>query len=694
MSTLLARHFIACALMPAALADAPQPLTNSIDMKLVRIEPGTFLMGQDGPATDCKMNKHPAEFDRADWDEKPAHKVTITQPFHIGAREVTLGQFRQFKPEHRVHGGDDEATTGVSWNVATEFCAWLSKKEGKAYRLPTEAEWEYACRAGTTTLFNTGDTLPAGSQRWFGDAGRRQLYFGTGTMPPEYQVIEGPPSLRVAQNAPNAWGLFDMHGNVAEWCADWYGPYEAGAQTDPPGRSDGDFRVFRGGAHSNFTRLVRSANRGAWIPESASNSIGFRVVLGETPKGAFLPPPAPPLNAQNVSQVPAKIELPRADVPFFSGPKPFVKIPPASSGPLFSWHNHSPAITECPNGDLLAVWYSCVDEGGSELCNAASRLRLGATEWEPASPFWDGADVNDHAPKLWWDGDRTIWHFARGLTENIVRTSTDNGATWSKARSIFPHGELSNQLLRTRAGHLLITHDSRTTGLVSSHDGGKTWSAIELAKRDSAADIRPGGTGHRPPGIHAPIVELADGSIMAISRQDLPEDQARFHLKTPMSISRDEGKTWTFSESEFPAISSTQRAAMIRLREGTGPGSSNGPLLLCSYTDQARDWKARKGMTFKAAGGSEFTGFGLFAALSFDDGKTWPVRRLITPGGPARELPSIDRGISTFSDTMSEHSGYLAVTQTRDGRVQLISSKNHYVFNLAWLKQLPPAPEK
>ena len=117
-----------------------------------------------------------------------------------------------------------------------------------------------------------------------------------------------------------------------------------------------------------------------------------------------------------------------------------------------------------------------------------------------------------------------------------------------------------------------------------------------------------------------------------------------------------------------------------------------GPLLLCSFTDQRRDWNKRKGMTFKAANGSEFTGYGLFAALSFDDGKTWPQRRLVTTGGPARTLPSIDRSEFTMSDTMAEACGYLAALQSRDGNIQLISSKQHYVFNLAWLKIFPPPP--
>jgi hypothetical protein len=176
------------------------------------------------------------------------------------------------------------------------------------------------------------------------------------------------------------------------------------------------------------------------------------------------------LNAQHVSQ-----RVAPADAPFFAGPKVFVKLPPDSSGPLFSWHNHSPAITECPNGDPLATWFSCVDEGGTELNYLASRLRFGSTEWEPASPFWNGPDINDHAPKLWWDGGKTIFHFSRGFAENIVRTSTDNGATWSKARVLLPHDEFGNQVLRTREGFLLIPFDHDRTSFLISRDAGQSW---------------------------------------------------------------------------------------------------------------------------------------------------------------------------------------------------------------------------
>ena len=679
------RHLLALALFIGVSSYGGADEVNSLGMKLVRIEPGTFLMGQDGPAADYRMTKHPAKCDDADWDERPAHRVTLSAAFQLGATEVTLGQYRQFKPAYRGdRGAADEAVTGVSWDDAMQFCVWLSAKEGRTYRLPTEAEWEYACRAGTTTPFNTGATLPAGFQKWFGDAGYRERYFKDGKLPPDYRLLTGAPVVRVAQTPANAWGLFDMHGNVAEWCLDWYGPYEAGDQTDPLGRSDGDFRVIRGGSHSEFTRLLRSANRSAWLPQTTDDKTGFRVVQGALPKGALLPPAPPPLNAQQVEQSVAQITVAPAGLPLFSGPKPFVKIPANSAGPLFSWHNHSPAIAECPNGDLLAVWYSCVDEGGSELCNVASRLRRGATEWEPASPFWDGPDVNDHAPKLWWDGERTLLHLARGRNENILRTSTDNGATWSKAQTLLPHGEFGNQMIRTREGFLVITHDSRQVSLVISRDGGRTWTYNDVEHRES--DFRDGGKGFRYPGIHAPIVQLADGRLMVVSRNDQPEDQAQFNGKSPFSFTSDFGKTWTYAASEFPAISSVQRQVLMRLKEG--------PLLLCSFTDQRRDWNKRKGMAFKAADGSEFIGYGLFAALSFDEGRTWPVRKLLTPGGPEQTLPSIDRGEFTLSATMAESGGYLAAIQTRDGNVQLISSKNHYVFNLAWLKTLPAAPRK
>jgi len=661
----------------SATGKEPREFTNSLGMKMIRIESGSFLMGQDGPPADYQTVKHAERCDQADWDERPAHRVTITKSLHFGMTEVTNAQYRQFKPKANPKGGDDEAAINVSWNDAVEFFAWLSKKEGKSYRLPTEAEWEYACRSGTTTLFHTGDRLPDGFQKWkFNEKLIKRFFPKTGKFPSDYRDWPAEAPLRVAQTPANAWGLFDMHGNVEEWCQDWYGPYEADAQTDPVGRVDGDFRITRGGSHTDFTRMLRSANRSGRPPETMSDRIGFRVVMGETPKTPARPLPPPPLNARDVVQSqPSKVE--RINSPFFSGPNPFVKVPPDQAGPMFSGHNHSPSIAECPNGDLLAVWFSCGDEGGAELAVSASRLRRGASQWEEASPFWDGPDINDHAPKLWFDGDRTLFFFAKGMAGDIVRTSTDSGATWSKARVIQPEAEIGNTPIRTHDGALMMPLDG--VGVLNvSRDGGQTWN---FTPSHGKPDFRAGGSGTRLPGIHNAIAQLKDGRLMAFGRYDLPAEQEKFNFRTPLSYSSDGGKTWTYEAGEFPAIGSVQRAVLLRLHEG--------PLLFCSFTDEQRYWPKHKGMMFKAADGSEFSGYGLFAAVSFDEGKTWPVRKLVTPGGAERMVPGVDKREFALSDTLAEAAAYLSVCQTRDDLIQLVSSKNHYVFNLAWLKKLP-----
>ena len=698
--------FLSALLLASAALPAAEPITNSIGMKLVRIEPGTFTMGQDGPPLEDylrqkRFGEMHKDIDRIDFDEKPAHRVIITQPFHIGVTEVIVAQFRQFDPQFKKNDpkskpADDDAVTGVTWDKAVAFCEWLSKKEGKMYRLPTEAEWEFACRAGTKTLFHTGDTLPEGHQKWFGEENLRGVYFPPGPMPREYdwrnvgkpaaslkqgQIIGlthpveeskagGAGSFRVAQKTPNAWGLHDMHGNLAEWCSDWYGPYESGVQTDPLGRADGDCRVFRGGFHSSMIRFLRSANRGSWVTNSASERIGFRVVQGELPKGKTFPVAAPPLNAQNVSQTVPTITPQPADAPFFEGPKPYVRIPDDAFGPVFISQNHSPAITECPNGDLLAVWFSTMGETDLTTANAASRLRLGAKEWEAASPFWDAMDVNDHAPKIWWDGDNTIFHIVEGRQHGdiLIRRSTDNGATWSKAEVMRAHGESASNPIRTKEGVIAIPFDF--SGLSISRDNGKTWSETGRDRRGSDK-IQPGLAGPFIAGIHSPIVELADGRLMAFGRLSAEEPaQKRFDLKMPVSYSSDLGETWSYAASEFPVVSNTQRPAMLRLKEG--------PIVLCSFTDQARTPKnERIGLTFKSVGG-DYIGIGLYAAVSYDEGKTWPDRRLIAPEGR----------------TTADINGYLAITQTRDGRIQLITSQNHYVFNLDWIKALPAAPKK
>jgi len=716
--------FLKAALLftPLCVLCSAEPVTNSIGIRLVPIEAGTFTMGQDGPPLEDYMGQKRLgemykDFDRIDFDEKPAHKVTITQAFLMGVTEVTVAQYRQFDPgfktgDAKSKPADDDAAGGISWLKAVEFCEWLSKKEGKTYRLPTEAEWEYACRAGTTTLFHTGDTLPDGHQKWFGDANFRIAYFPPGPMPREYdwrkagqKAVDGlkygeliggswtpenarhdaAGSLRVALKTPNAWGLHDMQGNLAEWCSDWYGPYESGEQTDPLGRVDGDFRVFRGGHHTQLIRFLRSANRGSRVPYDAHDRMGFRVVQSALPKGTLLAKAQPPLNAQNVKQSVPSIQPQRPDVPFFQGPKLLVHVADAAAGPVYSSENHCMTITECPNGDLLAAWVSTPAETDLTCSHAASRLRFGAKEWEPASPFYDAADVLDGAPQLWWDGDKTLYHlddvyYTSGCQS--LRHSTDNGATWSKPEFFRTAGDYANQLLRTRDGVLAIPYD--LFEVMVSEDGGKSWQQHGRRMRGNE-DVRPGNSGSFIAGYHPSIVELAYGGWMAFSRLDGVPEQARFENRMPVSYSSDRGKTWQWGMSEFPVVSSAQKHVLMRLKEG--------PLLLCSFTDQWRNWKDRKGLVFKAHNG-DYTGYGLFAAVSYDDGKTWPDRRLLTPGGPERTWITKERTSFFISDTLAEPVSYLTATQSRAGNIQLLTSRNHYVFNLAWVKDPAPAPKK
>ncbi|MHC4499298.1 MAG: formylglycine-generating enzyme family protein, partial [Planctomycetota bacterium] len=447
-----------CGSVLAAESD-PDKLTNSLGMEMVRIEPGSFVMGNDETVPDelTKELSYPKREELAalypqgdadmfhitvdhvrngDFDEKPAHKVNISKAFYLGSCEVTNAQYEQYDPSHRALRGkngfskkDDAAVVFVSWHEAKAFCDWLSEKEGRPYRLPTETEWEYACRAGTSTQFWTGEQLPAA----FHKNVRRTVFSEPNDKVP----------LTVGQTPASPWGLYDMHGNVEEWCYDWYGPYGSGEQTDPVGLVESDFKVARGGSHGTNLYHLRSANRMGTLPENKHWLIGFRVALGELPQTKPLARPAPQAYQQNVKQkVPRGLSKKRSK-PYFNGPRRYVKIPKGAHGPLYWHHNHDAGIVECPNGDLLAIWYTCVEERGRELAVAASRFRYGAKEWEPASPFWDAPDRNDHCPALWFDGKDTIYHF-NGLCVTgkweplaiILRTSKDNGATWSKARLI------------------------------------------------------------------------------------------------------------------------------------------------------------------------------------------------------------------------------------------------------------------
>jgi len=272
--------------------------TNSIGMKMRVIPPGEFLMGSSEEEIqklleEAKVKKLDDLYAERIPPEGPQHKITLTQPFGLAIHEVTRGQFRQFveatgyktdaekdgkggsgyKDGQRVQDPeflwntnlgfeseqtDEDPVVNVSWNDSVAFCGWLSEKEGVVYHLPTEAEWEFACRAGNQGRFSFGDDeTQLLDYAWYGEKGGRN-------------------TKSVGTKAENDLGLFDLHGNVWEWCGDGYGPYNATHAIDPVGSKDADRRVLRGGSFNALPSIVRSAVRNSSRPDLRNFGSGFR----------------------------------------------------------------------------------------------------------------------------------------------------------------------------------------------------------------------------------------------------------------------------------------------------------------------------------------------------------------------------------------------------------------------------------
>ena len=653
---------------------AENTLVNSVGMRFARIEAGTFYMGNDRPLPDALVRLPHRRCGQ--FDERPAHHVSISKPFHLGVCQVTNAQYERFDPSHRVLRGklgfsklDDEAVVFVSWHDAVAFCEWLSAKERENCRLPTEAEWEYACRAGTTSPYHTGDDLP---EEYCLNPGVTS-YPAPGRSRGDEDIVP----LVTGCTPANAWGLHGMHGNVEEWCSDWYGPYDVQGpyadyqSVDPVGYPDGDFRVARGGSHSTEPYYLRSSSRAGTLPDERNWLIGFRVAVGEHSETPPVMGRVMELHERNVrSDAPPNIETgPDHAESFFSGPRPFVTIPGGSEGPLFSRHNHVPDIAACSNGDLLAIWYTCVEESGREVSCAASRLRWGTKEWEPASLFWDAPSRNDVACALWTDEAGTMFHFSGlsfaatyGCPAIVMRTSTDSGATWSKARFILREHRVRQSLnpavFRMSDGTIVLPCDAGT-----KQDGG---CALWLSSDDGESWHDAGGTIR---GIHAGVVERADGSLLAFGRGNDMDGMM------PTSVSGDSGKTWEYSASCFQPIHRCQRLVLMRLREG--------PIMFVSF--------ANKPLTITDISGAERQIEGMYSAVSCDDGETWTNYRPVSDDGPERRIESFDGFAALFGISRSEPVGYLAACQARNGLIHLVSSRNHYTFNYTWLVTPPPA---
>jgi len=231
-------------------------IVNTLGMRMVAVQPGTFAMGSP-------MNEAGRQ------DDEFRHEVRIARKFHIGATEVTQGQWRtvmKTQPWHQQRGavpGKDQPATHMTYAEAELFCVLLGRMENAQYRLPSEAEWEFACRGGAG----------GGGGGPYGTDGAVNDFAWTDANTPHNNAGA------VAKKAANRLGLFDMHGNVAEWCADWYGAYPRETVADPKGPATGEYRVVRGGGWDSSPRFCRSAYRSGMDPQTSSDSVGLRVVL-------------------------------------------------------------------------------------------------------------------------------------------------------------------------------------------------------------------------------------------------------------------------------------------------------------------------------------------------------------------------------------------------------------------------------
>jgi formylglycine-generating enzyme required for sulfatase activity len=541
--------------------------------------------------------------------------------------------------------------------------------------------------------------------------------------------------LTIGQSEPNDFGVYDMHGGVEEWVLDWYGPYNAKDTVDPMGYKTGDFKVTRGGSHNNHVQHTRSANRMSSARNDKHYFLGFRVV--RVPKNREL---KDALLAQAVRPWAADVEKKRYDwgitsaEPQFSITSLYELVPmledgshigsqeqmrqfgfdveaqkPLLSGPLYT-HNHSPTITWSENGDLLISWFSGESEIGPELTLLAcrgKRQKDGSIEWTKPAEFLKAADRNMHSSNLLNNASNGLLNTGEDFTLHQMasigvagrwdklalgyRKSTDNGVSWSAVEMILEldhalndGASMQGNMFQTLDGTLIFVTDDEGDGifntgsLVVSTDNGENW--IRRGHSSTTPDSL------RIAGIHAAVVEIDDinkdgkNDFLAIAR-----DKGKYYEgMAPQSISIDGGNTWSRSATEFPSIGSGQRFTLLKLlysnKELHTVGSA--PILFTGFANDS--------ILAKDAEGKLSYVTGLYAAVSFDNGKTWPqnFRRVLSniKGNDTQTLAIAPwQRTSILSRNTGQKEGYMSVTQTPDGKIFLTDGKIVYAFNLEWV---------
>ncbi|MFH1737655.1 MAG: SUMF1/EgtB/PvdO family nonheme iron enzyme, partial [bacterium] len=631
--------------------ESHEAYVNSIGLRMIPIQPGVFRMGTLNP-TPSDLLGGLELLPGGDWDERPVRRVELTSGFYMSETEVTIEQFKLFRPDYELSDHFAPYVCSVSLEDAAAFCEWLTEKERRPCRLPTEAEWEYACRAGTDTLF------------WSGDH------------PPE-------------PDAPNPWGLKNMHTPPMEWCSDWHGLYPDYDEVDPVGPQTGWARVARGGGiqDSESAYYRRSANRAGVSPICPvkhldqpegqridfTHPIGFRVVQAPPPEAALRPVIAPfPQQCVKQDCDPAK-HGPDPSRPYFKM-RPLLPIPPendqaddrlaAGLHPALLPHNHSPGMAVCSNGDVLACFFtasSSTQEYKPNVCFILTRLRFGAEQWDMPDLFYDFPDTAEQSALIWND-QGTIYVFSGGIGLPGVPfrwcTSGDHGATWSPLHlpvfrgAIGPHSpQPINSAFRGPDDAIYVASDGKggESLLWASSDDGKTWF----------------DTGGRTGGRHTTFVRLSDNRILGLGGKNTDIDGYM-----PQSISTDNGKTWEVSRTPFPALAYNQRPSVIRLESGR--------LFFVSDFQSTKN-KQPEGVKDRGA----------FVALSDNEGKTWHIKKL--KAAQQHEYHAIGELADHWGKTEMKDPtvGYSVADQAPNGVIHLISTMNHpclhFEMNEAWI---------
>jgi len=631
---------------PAAMAGVAPPLAKDGVPTTVEIPAGSFVMGADA---DALLDSVTMGFgvmsirpEHGDFDEVPAHPVRISKAFKIGVTEVSPAEYRLFDPNYKAGAATPAYAAGMSWQQAMAYCAWLTKKTGKPWRLPTEAEWEYIARAGGKDIFGNSNEMSK-------------------------------------PDIANTFGVKNMGVGRPEWTLDWYAPYQPGEQADPVGAAAGYTKVVRGGGldfRKSATKTTpdlnvpaaapffsRASNRASMAPaySSKGGNIGFRVVQASMPAAKLGP-------TQTLFFETAVKQQPIAPNSLTSGPdptKPWYHVHElfpnlqGKSMPEVGWklglapglgvNYHNSAIQVLPNGDLLAAYYNApVNEDDPDQTILVMRRRAGAEDWDMPEPFPMFADAALAGPVIWNDAAHPgkiwmFWGFPRliGAGPFCYATSTDNGATWSQVTFPYfpkPIGAYVSQpidsIVRAKDGTIYIPTDS--TG--KDDDGNGSISVVWATKDEGKTWYDTGG---RTAGRHTTIVIAKNGDLLGFGGKNSEIDG---HM--PLARSSDGGKTWKKSVTPFDELLSGERPSVIRL--------ASGLLFFVADYNPKHEKHIHKD--------------GAYVALSDDDGATWTMKRL-------------PPDILTV--------GYTTATQGPDGVIHVVTSKNtpnyEIELNEAWV---------